>query len=301
MRNLIDCASKGGNYLLNVGPTSEGLIPDASVERLAEIGEWMKVNGESIYGTTASPFPRVPGAGPLRSRALYLHVFQWPADGRLSVPLRNAATTARLFASPDVRIPIARQPESLELTLPTSAPDPIATVIALDLVGAPDVVAVYSDPGGRRQLRAHGGGGDAGRTRGTGRAQERRRQHRPLGRSTGHGRLDPSRRPARHVCCGGGLLALAPGSDGSRVRFECGANRLDAQLKSTGGWDNFQTVALGDLRVTGTGPQPFKLAPVAKPGEGVVNLRALPPDAQAVGRPLLSPALSSRGREARET
>jgi len=59
IRNLVDIASKGGNYLLNVGPTSLGEIPQPSVERLREIGKWMKVNGASIYGTTASPFYRL--------------------------------------------------------------------------------------------------------------------------------------------------------------------------------------------------------------------------------------------------
>src|SRR5581483_1384744 len=52
VRNLIDCASKGGNYLLNVGPTGEGLIPEASIERLKQVGEWMRVNGKAVYGTT---------------------------------------------------------------------------------------------------------------------------------------------------------------------------------------------------------------------------------------------------------
>lgn len=51
IRNLVDIVAKGGNYLLNIGPTSEGLIPDASVERLAEMGKWLKVNGEAIYAT----------------------------------------------------------------------------------------------------------------------------------------------------------------------------------------------------------------------------------------------------------
>ncbi len=60
-RNLIDIASKGGNYLLNVGPTAAGEIPAASVERLAGIGQWMKANGESIYATKASPFAKTPG------------------------------------------------------------------------------------------------------------------------------------------------------------------------------------------------------------------------------------------------
>jgi alpha-L-fucosidase len=58
IHTLVDVASKGGNFLLNVGPTSEGLIPQASVERLQEMGKWMAINSESIYGTTASPIGR---------------------------------------------------------------------------------------------------------------------------------------------------------------------------------------------------------------------------------------------------
>ena len=51
LHNLVDVAAKGGNYLLNVGPTAEGLIPPESVERLAAMGDWMEVNAEAIYGS----------------------------------------------------------------------------------------------------------------------------------------------------------------------------------------------------------------------------------------------------------
>ena len=91
VRNLIDIASKGGNYLLNVGPTGEGEIPAASLERLAAIGEWMKTNGESIHGTTASLFPKVSWNGRSTTRRtpdgntrLYLHVFSRPEGGKLT-------------------------------------------------------------------------------------------------------------------------------------------------------------------------------------------------------------------------
>ena len=89
IRNLIDCSSKGGNYLLNIGPTSEGLFPDASIERLAEIGKWMKANSESIYGTLASPFEQLAwGRCTQKQMAggvtrLYLHVYDWPKGGKL--------------------------------------------------------------------------------------------------------------------------------------------------------------------------------------------------------------------------
>ena len=67
IRNLVDIASKGGNYLLNVGPTSEGLIPEPSIVRMRAVGRWMKLNGEAIYATGASPFKRLAWAAARKS------------------------------------------------------------------------------------------------------------------------------------------------------------------------------------------------------------------------------------------
>ncbi len=141
LRNLIDIASKGGNYLLNVGPTAEGLIPEASVERLKEIGRWMKTNGESIYGTTASPFRGLPwGRCTQKPGKLYLHVFDWP-KGELLVPgLKNKIVKAYLLAD-DERRPLAAtaSEKGASIQLPADAPDPIASVVVLELEGAPAV------------------------------------------------------------------------------------------------------------------------------------------------------------------
>src|SRR2546425_1841376 len=95
VRNLIDIASKGGNYLLNVGPTAEGVIPQPSVQRLADVGTWMKANGEAIYGATASPFAKQIAFGRATSKPgrIYLHVFDWPADGVLQVPSTGKLVT----------------------------------------------------------------------------------------------------------------------------------------------------------------------------------------------------------------
>ncbi len=135
IRNLIDIASKGGNYLLNVGPTAEGLIPQPSVERLAEVGRWMTVNGESIYGTTASPFAKQLSFGRATSKGgrIYLHVFDWPADGRLQVPSwGKGVKTAYLLAAPKTALKFSQGSEGIAVQTPTKAPDPIASVVVLE-------------------------------------------------------------------------------------------------------------------------------------------------------------------------
>jgi alpha-L-fucosidase len=136
IHNLVDIASKGGNYLLNVGPTSEGLIPGPSVERLKQIGQWMKVNGEAVYGTQASPFEKLPwGRCTQKAGRLYLHVFDWPSDGKLLVPgLRNQPKSASLLAT-GKKLAAASTPEGLVLSLPKDAPDKISSTILLKING----------------------------------------------------------------------------------------------------------------------------------------------------------------------
>jgi alpha-L-fucosidase len=88
IKNVIDIASKGGNYLLNVGPTAEGLIPEESIVRLKEIGDWMESFGQSIYETSASPFEKPAwGRFTQKDSIIYSHIFEWPEDGRLAVSL----------------------------------------------------------------------------------------------------------------------------------------------------------------------------------------------------------------------
>ena len=138
IRMLIDIASKGGNYLLNVGPTSEGLIPQPCAERLAEIGKWMKQNGESIYGTTAGPFPKVPAWGRVtrKPHKLYLHVFDWPRDRKLTIPAigYKKVTAVYLLADPDLMpLPASVSQTDIQIRLPEKAPDPVASVVVLEV------------------------------------------------------------------------------------------------------------------------------------------------------------------------
>ncbi|MDZ7386493.1 MAG: alpha-L-fucosidase [candidate division KSB1 bacterium] len=147
IRTLADVASKGGNFLLNVGPTAEGEFPAPCVERLKAIGAWMKVNSEAIYATQASPFPVLPwgrctqkALSRTRTR-LYLHVFEWPEDGRLTVPgILNRPHKAFLLASPRKLLKVARKEDALVIHVPAKAPDSTNSVVVLDIDGPPQVV-----------------------------------------------------------------------------------------------------------------------------------------------------------------
>ncbi|MCP4263912.1 MAG: alpha-L-fucosidase [Planctomycetes bacterium] len=137
IQNLADIASKGGNFLLNVGPTAEGLIPDASVERLAVMGTWMKVNSESIYGTTASPFGKLPwGRCTAKSNKLYLHVFDWPTNGRLELRrLKNKINKAYLLSDKKrTKLTVRRElKDKIAIRIPREAPDAVNTVVVLEI------------------------------------------------------------------------------------------------------------------------------------------------------------------------
>jgi len=136
IHTLADVASKGGNFLLNVGPTPEGLIPQPSVERLQEVGKWMAVNGESIHGTTASVIGRPEwGRCTVKGDKLYLHVFHWPTDGVLQVPaVPGQVEKAYLLADKKrTSLPVAAGDAGLTVSLAPEAPDAIDSVVVLVL------------------------------------------------------------------------------------------------------------------------------------------------------------------------
>jgi len=146
IRMLVDIASKGGNLLLNVGPTAEGEIPVPSVERLKAIGKWMDVNGKSIYGTEASPFFKLPwGRCTRRASAdgttLYLHVFNWPEDKLLRVPGISTSISKIKLLTDEAQVLSSRfEGGDLLIELPAEAPDPVNTVIVLETKGSLEVI-----------------------------------------------------------------------------------------------------------------------------------------------------------------
>ena len=136
IHNLVRCASGGGNYLLNVGPKADGAIPAPSVKRLQEIGEWMQVNGESIYGCGVAPFGAgASGLTTAKGNTVYVHVFYWPGEELYLPPVKARLLSARLLASGD-KLKVDQRPDRVFLRgLPRQAPDRLDSVIVLKVEG----------------------------------------------------------------------------------------------------------------------------------------------------------------------
>ena len=131
IRGLVEVASRGGNFLLNVGPQPDGVIQPEFQERLRAIGDWLAVNGESIYGTTYGP---IQGSDSIRTTAkretVFVHIFDWPASPLTVNGLTPKVISAHALATGE-SLKFRQSEGKLEIDLPAKAPDPNVTVIAL--------------------------------------------------------------------------------------------------------------------------------------------------------------------------
>ena len=144
LQKLIDIASKGGNYLLNIGPKADGTFPTESINCLKEVGSWMKVNSEAIYGTIPSPFVSQLDWGRATRKEvdgkqlLYLHVFTqyWPKDGKLLVPDFGSGIKRAylLIDAKKTSLPIDEMGDNHIFSLPLDAPDKISTTIVVEIL-----------------------------------------------------------------------------------------------------------------------------------------------------------------------
>ena len=156
VHNLADIASKGGNYLLDVGPRGDGTLCDGEVKSLAGVGAWMKANGEAIYGTSASPWGAAPEWGRItrKGQRLFLIVFEWPKEGQ-SLPLALKADqivgAQLLKGGAEVPFQANAAGDGVELTLPAQAPSEIALVVVVEFKGDLEVTPRWnSESAGRK-------------------------------------------------------------------------------------------------------------------------------------------------------
>ena len=279
LRNLIDISSKGGNYLLNVGPTSEGLIPEPSVERLKQMGAWLKINGEAIYATTANPFKKAPSWGRVTKKPgkLYLHVFTWPADQKLSLPTLGAkAEKAWMLADPEKKpLDIASTEESVTITVPKEAPDKIASVVVLEYSGELKPVDSRVRPAKDGSLSL--GAEDAEIHGHTTQLEGKKNGPKNIGywRNADNwiswsGRIDkPGKYKVEMV------YSCPSASKGTTFDLEIGAAKLDGTVAATDGWDDYKSHPIGEVTIDKPGPLEVVLRPKKKPGDAIMNLRSI--------------------------
>jgi alpha-L-fucosidase len=153
---LVDIVSKGGNYLLNVGPMADGVIPQASQDNLRAAGRWLKVNGEAVYGAMPTPFgeelgePTAKGAKDLRGQPLFLVREEYRVTakpGRLYVtffveprapfelPAMKNAVKRAYFLANGAALPLVVNNGRVSFTLPRPILDPMGTVVVVEFDG----------------------------------------------------------------------------------------------------------------------------------------------------------------------
>ena len=286
IRMLCDIASKGGNFLLNVGPKGDGTIPAESVERLRRMGAWMRVNGEAIRGTMASPFPKQFPWGRVTMRSLkgqwqdvtrlYLHVFDWPADGTLRLEgIANEGFAPKVLGADDRTPSVARNGDSLVVTGLGAAPvDPDCTVVSLDVHGTPRVQAFMVRPAADGTVACMAS--DAivtgsiqyeDRFANLGWWRDMASEARWPVRLAGPGTFDATIDYAASAECGGTAEWMVRA--GGKV-----VASGTAELPGRTGWGDFATVSLGrvDLPV---GDCEFVVKARRKNGDSFVNLRSV--------------------------
>lgn len=273
IRQLVDTASKGGNLLLNVGPMATGEIPGPSVERLQQIGAWMKKNSESIYATTASPFKRLTwGRATQKPDKLFLNVFRWPADGALVVPMRSGARKAYLLGAPNQPLAVTPSAQGLTVKVPATAPDPVSTVIVLEGVGKvdalpPEPFAAAADGSFTLECDMADLFGKGIRVEGNTRLNLTNWNN-----LDAHAQWDVQiDRPGRYEVT---ALCFVPDTQaGSEYALAAGDSQLTGRTEAVG--PDYKWITLGELRIEKTGPTTLVLKPTKLAKTEFMRLRTL--------------------------
>ena len=146
VRNLVEVVSRGGNYLLNVGPTARGLFPPKAVERLNYIGEWMDRNGEALYGSTYTPLQGSSwGQATRKGNKVYLHLVDWPPEPKIQIgQFPGKVRAVALMAGESLAF--SQNGQALEISLPGRAPDPDVSVLVVTVDEFDSSWVAYSPP-----------------------------------------------------------------------------------------------------------------------------------------------------------
>ena len=146
VQNLSTVVGHGGNYLLNVGPTNLGVFPPEAKERLSYIGKWMKANSEAIYGTSYTPYTTLDcGTATYKDDKVYLHINNWPKDGKLTVENFEPKTTA-IHLLDGEKLDFSQENNNLAITIPKKRPNADITIITIHIDTAVQQLSEYTTP-----------------------------------------------------------------------------------------------------------------------------------------------------------
>ena len=136
---MVDVVADNGNVEFNLGPKADGTIPEFELERLAAMGEWLKVNGEAIYGTEKSPVGILESGRVTHkpaTKTLYFHVYDRPANGVVELPgIKNDIVSARLLDGGKSLSTSKPEDHLVRIEVPGTAPDGNVSVIELRYAG----------------------------------------------------------------------------------------------------------------------------------------------------------------------
>ncbi|MGB7328640.1 MAG: alpha-L-fucosidase [Rubripirellula sp.] len=280
IRNLADIASKGGNYLLNVSPTGDGTLLPPATERLKEIGKWMAINGDSIYETSASPLQALDWGRCTSKKIdggtrLYLHVFDWPKDGRLVVPgLKNDVRKASLLAS-GAELQGRVTDGGIELSVPADGPDAVNSVIVLDVDGALEIEAQWPSVDAKGSLVLAADAAYLHNNEGSKQADIRHHDDIP---HVGYW-LDAQAwvewtanidKPGRYEV----VATLSVDAEKTQFDISVGNRHLSATAVGTGGYGKYVEQSLGAIDVDQVGELSIKCKPIAD-SWNPMNLRSI--------------------------
>jgi alpha-L-fucosidase len=275
LREFIEIMSRGGNYLLNIGPDSTGTIPEPQIERITQIGEWLRKNAEFVYGTEAVKIGWQPKNQWLVSKdgAYYLHVTGWGKQAArlpgLSAEVVSATTTT------GESLVVEKDGEGITTITPPAAPDPLGTVVILKLAGTLETRTARAEcsprPDGSLLLLAK----DAA-------LAEKMRLGSAGGQPVFRNWVNPSQIPTWKLmvpqeAAGEYRVTLVYSCEeaeaGSTFELTTGKSKVAGTVESTGDVQTVKRFDLPGLLRLEAGPQILSIAPLKIAKNSVANLR----------------------------
>jgi alpha-L-fucosidase len=144
VQEMVTVVSRDGNYLLNIGPKGDGSVSAATTTTLNGIASWMATYGDSIHGTSGSPFTTEPSWGKITKKngKLFAHVFTWPTGGTLQIPaVHNTISRVYLMNNPSASLSYTVSGGQINVSVPTTEPNASDSVVCVEVSGMPAVLA----------------------------------------------------------------------------------------------------------------------------------------------------------------